>query len=511
LLFARFTGPEGLKVTFYQGGLAGRTFTAPFQVGLRPGYIYRIKVSGFPNHPEVILFPTLEVRGTLMLSPHLKAADYPAPVSFGGDDLTEVLSGAVLTKVLLLEHPDRALPTATLPDRPVELRATPDQDPLKVAREHGRPVLIMRVGMRDFNPEEIARQAVPGTVLLPGDKFLGSPGCRPWVPWECFPVYDPILGPRPPEDECLHDGGDAGLPAGIDREGRLRGLDQADTVAEYSDCHGRRRLAVSNRVCLCVPRYLVIRSETFLAGFETLVGPAAAHKVQGQVLLRLEQPSGHIEQANRPAALRGQKRLSGANNVQQVGRLVHLEVLQGYLIETGPGEVLGTRLLLQLTEEKRTALKKQVELALQLSQPFRLAGVEQVQGPAVVGRVRGVNVFAQVQEVRDITVCCNEKPLPPAKPLVLCKWADRQCAKVGDVVTFFLKYSNYGGQPITDVAISDSLTGRLEYVPGSAKADRDAVFTVQDNEAGSVILRWEIGGPLLPGQHGVVSFKARVR
>jgi uncharacterized repeat protein (TIGR01451 family) len=89
--------------------------------------------------------------------------------------------------------------------------------------------------------------------------------------------------------------------------------------------------------------------------------------------------------------------------------------------------------------------------------------------------------------------------------------ADRQSAQVGDVVTFHLKFSNHGGKPMTDVAVSDSLTGRLEYVPESAKSSRDAVFLMQENEAGSVILRWEISGKLLPGQHGIISFQARVR
>ena len=32
------------------------------------------------------------------------------------------------------------------------------------------------------------------------------------------------------------------------------------------------------------------------------------------------------------------------------------------------------------------------------------------------------------------------------------------------------------------------------------EADREAVFTVQPNEAGSSVLRWEIGGTLLPGE-----------
>ena len=79
------------------------------------------------------------------------------------------------------------------------------------------------------------------------------------------------------------------------------------------------------------------------------------------------------------------------------------------------------------------------------------------------------------------------------------------------MITFTLRYSNVGGRPITDVAVSDSLSGRLEYVEGSAVADRDAVFTTQPNEAGSLILRWEISGRLLPGQSGRVKFKAKVR
>ena len=70
---------------------------------------------------------------------------------------------------------------------------------------------------------------------------------------------------------------------------------------------------------------------------------------------------------------------------------------------------------------------------------------------------------------------------------------------------------NTGNRAISDVVVSDSLSGRLEYVPGSAKTDRNAVFTMQMNEAGSVVLRWEVGGRLLPGQTGLISFQARVR
>src|SRR5579862_161707 len=80
LLYVRLTGPEGVNVTFYQGQMPARRFDVPVTVGLRPGYIYRLKVTGFPLRPGLELHPTLEVRGTLRLPSELGAARYPAPI-----------------------------------------------------------------------------------------------------------------------------------------------------------------------------------------------------------------------------------------------------------------------------------------------------------------------------------------------------------------------------------------------------------------------------------------------
>src|ERR1700732_4502297 len=77
LLYVRFEGPSGLRVTFYQGMTRGRQFQTPASAGLRPGYIHRVELTNLPNHPGVALFPTLEVIGTLVLPPGQRAADYP--------------------------------------------------------------------------------------------------------------------------------------------------------------------------------------------------------------------------------------------------------------------------------------------------------------------------------------------------------------------------------------------------------------------------------------------------
>jgi uncharacterized repeat protein (TIGR01451 family) len=447
LLFVRFSGPTGFRTIFYQGIPGGLGFETPVTVGLRPGYIYRVRLTDLPQYPGLSLYPTLEVRGSLALPPTENAANFPVSVVFSADDLTRVLSGSYLTKVYYLEHPDQAQPVATPPDRPVEMEYRPGTDLEALARTLGRLVLIVRLGDAGVDPEEPARCSVPGTILFPGDKAQAPPTAPPCLPAACWQLFDPKLGPRPLVEECLHDGGDGGVPAGIGPDGRLHGLDPADTVAEYSDCKGRH-LAISNRVCLCAPRFAVLRTEVVPVGYTGVCRPAGTEILVAQELLERRR--------------RGQE-------------------------------------------------FRQVEVPEMLNVPRRPSAIEAPVGLAVIEQLQETLVAtARIKEVEVVGVCLP--PCPPGGPLVLCKAVDKECCtQVGEVVTFTLRYTNTGGQPMTNVVVSDSLTGRLEYVPGSARADRDAVFTTQPNEAGSVILRWEVGGTLPPGQSGFLRFQARIR
>jgi uncharacterized repeat protein (TIGR01451 family) len=437
-----------MHVTLYQGQAPARDYDAPVAVGLRPGYVYRVRLHGMADLPDVSLYPTLEVRGSLELPPGISAANYPAPITLTDNDIRRAMDGALVTKVIYLEHPERASPTAAQPGQTLESDLPANSDLLGEARALGRPMVIFRLGERAYTANELAAESVPGTILLPGERTLVPAACAPWLPWACVRVYDPIIGRRPAEEECLHDGGDVGLPAGIGPDGRLGGLDPTDSVAEFTDYAGRRAVTKSNRVCICAPRFAVLRKETPIAGYETAISIASASTIHGRNELRARLPNLQVQQVELLAALQGRARPSGTQST--VG-----------LIEVGNA----TRI-------------------------------------SVIGRLEGTNVIGAV---------CEKPEERPAKPLVLCKWASTNAAQVGDVVTFYLRFSNYGGQPISDIAISDSLTGRLEYIPGTAKADRDAVFTTQANEAGSVVLRWEVSGKLLPGTSGVVSFQAKVR
>jgi uncharacterized repeat protein (TIGR01451 family) len=436
LLYVRFTAPAAAQVTVYQG--TAHEYAAPVLLGLRPGYVYHIKVANFPDRPDLALFPTLEVRGALQLPANLRAADHPVPISLTPTDVEQALAGALITKVFYLEDPAKAVAVATRADQALETEIGTGQDPVAEARNQGRPLLILRLGGRAFLPEELAGLSIGGTILCPGDTALRPPAAAPCLRWECLPLY-----------ECLHDGGDAGLQAGFDQNGRLRGVEPADTVAEYRDSQGQKHIAVSNRVCLCVPRFGVIRIHTTPTGYEgVLLVNRTGSSVAGS-LLKESLPALVANQNEHLAALRSRQTVSGTENSTAP---VNVFLLEGAALASAS---YGTR--------------------------------------TVVG------------------TCVQKTPVPPDRPLLLCKWCDKQSAQIGDIVTFYLRYTNQGGQPMTGVAVEDSLTGRLEYIPGSAKTDREAVFTMKPNEAGSLLLRWEIGGQLPAGQSGVVSFQVRIR
>src|SRR5262249_14434704 len=153
-----------------------------------------------------------------------------------------------------------------------------------------------------------------------------------------------------------------------------------------------RHVAVSNRVCVCVPRFAVLRLEEIPVQREVLTGPRETQQMQPPALVQAPVPPLELHQNEQPAVLLGQLRPS----------------------------------------EAETAL-----------------------GPLVVAGVEGVNVYIIERETRDTTGPCL-KAGPPEKPLLIIKWPDKCTAKVGEVVTFYLKYTNQGGRPITDIAVSDS-------------------------------------------------------
>ena len=159
------------------------------------------------------------------------------------------------------------------------------------------------------------------------------------------------------------------------------------------------------------------------------------------------------------------------------------------------------------------ALEYQQQTYLQaLSSRQKLSALVNLQQTQVVGRSEGLVIYANAEGTGHVTGKCAEaEQLECPKPLVIFKWPDKCELQIGDLVTFYIRYKNQGLRPITGIALSDSLTARLEYVSATARSDRNALFTTTPNEAASVVLRWEITGSLPAGETGTVCFQARVR
>jgi uncharacterized repeat protein (TIGR01451 family) len=95
--------------------------------------------------------------------------------------------------------------------------------------------------------------------------------------------------------------------------------------------------------------------------------------------------------------------------------------------------------------------------------------------------------------------------------LRIVKLADKDVAKPGDVVTFTIRFDNLGDRELHHIRIVDNLTPRLEFLEDSASADRPGQITMQDNDEGSLVLRFELDEPLPGHAGGVITFQARVK
>jgi hypothetical protein len=450
ILFVKVQGPEGMVVTFHPGSSKPQRFETPVTVGFRPGYVYRLELA-LPSQPKLKVFPTLEVRGALQASID-QAMRHPVPLVFSQDDLQRIdQAGAMVTKVHFLEDPLQAQPVATRPDEPLVVEVPAMADPLFEARLRGRLMLIARFGEREPTPEELARTAVPNTILFPGDQRLGVPPVLPSIPWLHVPIFDPILGAKRGTEECLPDGGDTGLRVGIGPENRLGGLEPSDTAAEYNLSHDRKRTSVSNRVCVFGPRFGVIRQETV--------------------------PAGSLF-------------------VQSIGEMSTLKSLSTMAAGVRAGTASAT------VHTAATVTRKSLSSAEGL---VKLHGFDNIKNLQIVGSIAGVQTLGGVKEPDEIA------SHPFSEPISLFKWAEPREARPGDIVTYYLRYKNHTREFVENLAVTDSLIPRLEYIVGSSRTDREMVFTVTENEVGSVTLRWELTGKLPPGGQGVISFQVRVR
>ncbi len=150
----QFVGPEGCEISVFSEGLFQPVEPGAAVAGLLVGHIYRLRITGIPGHPGKEMYPSVEIIGRLF-PPQGQEVKCAIPVHIPMDDLQPAMDGRLVTRVVYLENPRTAIPEQRTPaDQPFfDVGLT--EDPIRVAEKFGRPMVIVRIGSRVPDQEEL--------------------------------------------------------------------------------------------------------------------------------------------------------------------------------------------------------------------------------------------------------------------------------------------------------------------------------------------------------------------
>ncbi len=178
--------PEGARIALAVEGCFGAPQENEVLAGMLIGPVYRLQVTGIPNHPELEIFPTVEIIDRLYPPRGLRLR-YPIPIELTADELQLAAGGAFITRVIYIEDPSLALPVRqNRKDGQPWMEAARGEDPLIVADRLGRPMAILRIGGR-----------VPTTNGADGECGCGSPPLIPYDPADVPPNNCPVFEENP--------------------------------------------------------------------------------------------------------------------------------------------------------------------------------------------------------------------------------------------------------------------------------------------------------------------------
>ena len=242
VLAARVLAPEGVRVTAYPGprwpARSTRRPRSPSGRGTSTGF----ELTNLPEHPGPQPLPGSRGPRHARAARRAEVHGLPGAAAVHRRRTSNGCSAArLVTKVVYLEDPEKAVPAAARPDVPIEFPADTEEDAVKAAPDNGRLVAVLRLGDRPAPAERAPRPD--------GRWHDPAPGrCTTWPrrrPRRCCPGSPARSSTRSsgrsrPTEECILDGGDRGDRLGIGPDGRLGGLDPTDVGGRV---HRRRQTA----------------------------------------------------------------------------------------------------------------------------------------------------------------------------------------------------------------------------------------------------------------------------
>lgn len=354
--------------------------------------------------------------------------------------------------------------------------------------------------IQDFQPETpYPSSAAPG--VSPG---IGTPlpfnqpqgGVRSaWTP----PGIQPSNGGQWPQDEFIADGGMGPKGVKVHDDFSVSGLEPENTIVHFDTIDGKVGVEASNRVEIYAPKFRAVRQVIYAGVNENIQKPIGYDGTQLAVNQQRNvgemQSKRHFAYGENIATKPGEQfigKVAAGESSNRRQMMIADNSFKAYenlrIIKTG---VMDRSEAGMLAESVRRAASwgftRNPQVAIDYS---RVMAVVKDEGPGIVYQLDKDTNNPKVRIVKIASV---------------------EDARPGDHIEFTIRFDNVGDEPVGNVTILDSLTGRLEYAEGSAQCSKKGAFMTEHNKAGSLVLRWEIDEPLEPGEGGIIRFECIVR
>ena len=324
--------------------------------------------------------------------------------------------------------------------------------------------------------------------------------CNP-TPLGCGDIVYGVEKPKtkPRLDEYVFDGNDRGKKVYVDQSWKVHGLDTEDTIGHFDTLDGRRIVTPSNRVAVYAPRFGAVR------------------KLDGVFNARLNSPVVALEEKTPIAHAAGNDFSSTTKQNVAVDRFEVANRASGFVDRTRgvltdnvvtlfgsrnnfrPYENLTLIRMGKFSNAESARLNLGMQSALVWQDNLGLQVTAKNVAPIVVEDVKMAQELVRVKSEDGTAI------------LRVTKIASKIAARTGEIVDFTIRFDNLSGKKIGNVTIIDNLTRRLEYVDKSAESTLRANFINEQNDGGSLMLRWEITDPVEPHTGGIIRFSCRVR
>jgi len=298
-------------------------------------------------------------------------------------------------------------------------------------------------------------------------------------------------------DEYIYDGDDRDTPVGVDENWNIYGMQTEDTFGHFDTTDGRRLVSPSNRVKIYSPRFAAVRKLDGVYNARRNARVGTFDKKLVMQTTRGKDFSSSTLQNTQPTGIEATDRASGLE-------LTTRGVVTDQAIElTGIRNSFSAYENLELIKWGRHSNSQTSRLQLGMQSANAWQDNMRLQVHAKGAQPIVVNDLSSAQQIIHIEG-------GKGSVLRVTKVASKIAADIGDEVEFTIRFDNLSSKPVGNVTLVDNLTGRLQYIPGSAECSLKATFIDKENEGGSLMLRWEIIEPVKPFKGGIIRFKCRV-